>query len=185
MSIKKDGLTLEQWKAANIFAVGEKVSNKHVANKCNVSVDTIKSWRRDPLFNLAILRMFEKNMAEFRSVRIGKMSKFLSKLYKQAEKQIKKVEQGEYEYSLKELMNIITKLHGEVRQDHLTFSSNKKLLAMLAEFTGRDPETLGVEDFDEIGTAESKYMSMRAAAKQKAEDNVVKMSDKKRKRKTG
>lgn len=178
MSINKDGLSLEQWKAAEIFAIGTKVKDKVVAKDCGVETSTIREWKKNPIFKLAVLKKFEENIYDLRSSRIGNMSKFLKPLYKAINKKLLKEKIEEEDYSLKALLDMVTKIHTEIRNDSIQFTRNKALLNMLAEYTGRDPDAISEEDEDIVDSAEQKYIERRKKAKAESENKVLKISKK-------
>jgi len=177
MSFDEKGLSLEQWKAAEIFALGVKVKDKAIAKDCNVKTSTIREWKKNPIFRLAVLKKFEENISILRSNRIGNITKFLSPMYKAIGEKLEDEEMGE-EYSLKQLVDMVTKLHNEIRQDSVQFLRNKGLLTMLAEYTGRDPSEISEEGMDVSDAAEQRYIKRRNKAKKHSEKKVVSIAKK-------
>ena len=181
MAIEKEGLSLVQWKAAELFAIGNKIGIKEVAKKCSVQPSTVKEWRKDPKFKLAILKRFEENMSELRSQRVAKISNFLPPLYKILRKKLKNLDEDTY--SVRELVNLITKLHSEVRVDSVNFMKNKNLLLMLAEYTGYDPDALSDEEAGRIDSVEGRKIRRRIQEQKEVEKRVAKNQNKRKRAK--
>lgn len=169
MPIDKQGLTLEQWKAAELIALGTKMKTKELAKASGVKASTVREWKKDPKFKLAVLKKFEDNMAELRNKRLGRIKDWLDKMYTQIGMQLDNLEEDDY--SLKELLNMVTKLHGEVRVDNTQFSKSKHLLEMLAEYTGRDPDAIGEEE-EGLDSIEDRYMERRKREQEESESKV-------------
>jgi hypothetical protein len=181
MPIDKEGLSIVQWKAAEMLALGSKVTNKELAKECKVKASTIKAWKKNPKFKIAVIKKFEENMSKLRSKRLGKIGKWLDKLYDQITDQLDAIEPDEY--SIKELLSMVTKLHNEVRVDASQFGKSRQLLEMLAEYTGRDPDAIGEEDEEGLDDVEERYIKRRKREQEEAEGKVHDINEKKKKKK--
>jgi len=180
MPIDKQGLSLEQWKAAELLALGRKIKPEKIAKECGVKTSTVKKWIGNPKFKLAVLKKFEDNMSELRGQRLGKIRNWLDKLYSSIDKEFKDLDE---DYSLKELINMAIKLHNEVRTDNVQFTKSRKLLEMLAEYTGRDPDALGEEE-EELDSVEERYLKRRQREQEESESKVREIGSAKRKKKS-
>lgn len=180
MPIDKQGLSLEQWKAAELLALGKKMRPKEIAKECGVKVSTVRKWMGDPKFKLAVLKKFEDNMSELRSQRLGAIKGWLDKLYSKIDEELEEIEDS---YTLKELINMITKLHNEIRTDNVQFTKSRKLLEMLAEYTGRDPDAIDTEE-EGLESVEERYLRRRQKEQEEAESKVREIGSAKRKKKS-
>lgn len=181
MGIQKDGLNIEQWKAAEIFALGNKIKNKEVAKEIGVKTSTIREWKRDPRFKLAILQRFEENMNTLRNRRVSTVANVIDVLEAKLTERLGTLESDAY--SIKEYIGMITKLNNELRFDTNQFNKNKYLIRMLAEYTGHDPDALDENDLETMDAAEQRYLSRRIEARDETESKVVELSGKRKKKK--
>jgi len=184
MSIDKDGLSIVQWKAANIYALGTRRKDDIIAKSCGIEISTLRTWKKDPRFKIAVLKKFEENMAYLRAKRIFSVEKFLSPLCVELGKKLKKGKLEEADYSVKELINMVTKLYSELRVDAEQFTKNKTLLYALAEFTGRDPALMEDEESeDTMDIAQKRYIERKSKFKKEREEKITSKGKKKKKKK--
>ena len=117
------GLSLTQEKAARIIAEGKKISNKKVAIAVGVKISSIKEWKRNSMFKVRVIQLFDDMLDLERTTRVAKLTKLLSPIYKEVSKRVK---DGSLEaMPFKELIILMAKIHSEIRLDS---SSNQRFL---------------------------------------------------------
>ena len=159
-SIKINGLTLEQERAANIIASGIKTTNKQIAKAINVSAGIINDWKLDPRFKVRVLQIFDENVDLERGKRYRKINTYLRPVYQEIRRKLS--EDGALEnVSLKELLTMMTRLHQELRIDA---SLNKSFLnAGLKEYGEEEASNTphNNDDDDLLSRMSSGYEGMR------------------------
>ena len=158
--IKINGLSLQQERAANIFATGVKTSNKQVAKAIGVEISTLKEWKCDPRFKVRVLQIFDNNVDLERGSRYNKVNNYLKPVYRELRRKFR--EDGALEnMPIKELLNMMSKLHAELRADA---NMNKSFLnAGIKEYGEEDHNGKQEvsDDDDLISRISSNYEGMR------------------------
>jgi len=157
--IKINGLTLMQERAANILASGVKVTEKSLVKDLNISLSTLNEWKSDPRFKVRVLQIFDSNVNVDRNVRYNRVNKYLKPVYKEIRKRLS--EEGALEnVSIRELLNMMSRLHQELRIDA---SMDKSFLhAGIKEFD-KENSQVQVSDSEEelLSQVSSDYEEMR------------------------
>jgi hypothetical protein len=169
-SMKINGLTLEQERAANIIASGVRTSNKQIAKAVNVTVGTIKEWKGDSRFKVRVLQIFDDNVDLERGKRYKKISTYLKPVYQEIRRKLN--EEGALEHvSLKELLIMMARLHQELRTDA---NLNKSFLdAGIKEYGEEEVTNTSAKDDDDLlSRMSSDYEGMR---KDNLGKNVVRL----------
>jgi hypothetical protein len=114
--IKINGLTLQQEKAANALASGNRISEKKLAKDLGVTRDIISNWKANPRFKVRVLQIFDTNINIDKNVRYKEVNTYLKPIYKEIKRRLSEEDALE-NLPLKELLLMMTKLHGELRFD--------------------------------------------------------------------
>lgn len=153
--MKKNGLTLEQEKAANLIALGKSITDKQVAREVGCSVNTLRGWKKDYKFKVRVLQLFEGNIDLERAYRTKRLAKYLKPVYSEINARLKEDDSLE-NVPLRELLRMMTVLHAELRMDG---KFNKSFIKPEEE-VGMVPDS-----GDELGKARSKYIDDRKEGK--------------------
>ncbi len=154
--MKKDGLTLEQEKAANLIALGKSITDKQVAKEVGCSVNTLRGWKRDYKFKVRVLQLFEGNIDLERAYRVKRLAKYLKPVYREIGSRLKEDETLE-NVPLRDLLRMMTVLHAELRMDG---RFNKAFIKPEDEEGEQDKES-----GDALSEARSKYTDDRKKGK--------------------
>jgi len=165
----KNGLSIEQEKAARLMASGKQMSDKQVAKKVGVKMSTLRSWKSDIKFKLKVLKLFDGNIDLDRTYRTKRINKYLKPVYREIERRLD--EEGALDnIPFKELLRIMVQLQSELRLDG---NFNKKFLSVGdGEQKGKE---ISEEDDgeDSLAEARKKYKTDRTNGKK-----VVNLNDK-------
>jgi len=117
--MKKDGLTFEQERAAQLLSLGKKLGDRSIAEKVGISLNTLRSWKSDMKFKVRVMMLFEENLEYERLERVRKIKKYLKPIYKRLEEKLSDPKLTK-SVPLRELMRMMTQLHGELRLDKVS-----------------------------------------------------------------
>ena len=161
--IKIKGLTLSQEKVAQLLASGINISEKKLAARVEVHVDTIREWKKDARLKVRVLQLFDENINLDVTKRYRKVSKFLKPVYQEIRARL--AEDGALDnVPLKELLTMMTRLHQEIRLDKNSVGSFLK--AGVSEYgeETKDEETVEPDKGDYVSMMSSNYEGMRKKA---------------------
>jgi hypothetical protein len=161
--MKINGLSLEQEKAANLIAIGKKVTDKKVAKAVGIKIKTLRSWKEDPKFKLRVMQLFEANIDIERTYRAKRIKNLLVPVYREIKRRFD--ENVLEDVSFKELLRTMILLHAELRQDG---NFNKKWMQMVEpdgnEKSGNVTSSEDNEE-DSLAAASKRYTSDRTGDK--------------------
>uniref|UniRef100_A0A6M3KAP4 Uncharacterized protein n=1 Tax=viral metagenome TaxID=1070528 RepID=A0A6M3KAP4_9ZZZZ len=164
----KNGLSIEQEKAAKLIAVGKLSSDSAIAKKVRVKLSTLRSWKNDPMFKLRVMQAFEGEVDVERTYRFKKINFLLKPVYREVRRRLREEDVLE-DIPFRDLLRILVQLQSELRSDS---RFDKGFLKPIGEKES-DQEEQGEETADEMYQVRQSYTELRKEAAANSKGKVI------------
>ncbi len=168
----KGGLTVEQQKAAWLYAQGRNLTDRQISNRCGVSVHKLRKWKQTARFKLRVLQLLDAEMDVDRANRIKHVKGFLNPVYEELAKRLDSKD-GLKNVSLRELVRMMSILHAELRADNSFIRRLHSEIGKIEDVDVNDDSEFYEEDDISMNDISEIYESSRAVAEKSTDKKVV------------